>query len=596
MEMEIELGDATGEFVSGSDVSDYSQTDEEIESQSKLQLAHLIAHVDAPLTEEEIAVRNLRKLHSPDTTTVHYVILSTDVQVSVETLESYDETLLSEEAIQTIFYGKSGMAALLTRALGEHAYVVALTGPRHQSLSEGRLGFLQVTPSVYEVLNSMNIGFGMVVHFPDDSIKKVPLEWHASEHGDGVILGYDEKDGEEPLIVVTSCEDDLLKFDLHFMKGGVFIEQFLIMHASMCVGKYGSAVEINRGSIYRAVQRLFKKKNHSAYDLFLGVDQEMAELIGLEITGPTACHDEIAPIPGEFGDMQGSSSRAHALHYSTRTDIQMSKMMLRDASQNMLPTAKGYRTTDGWVKWQRNKNLNNNVTYRSGKLRCAMNVNVDDSIYNTIRDTYTSTKEALRARSWKHVLVSQNRIIQKSCPVPDNGYVTNDETYVHAVEAYKEKYRQESFDPDAVQRASYFTIHRHRELFDKGALPNIIIPDDMLQYFSEDYTKALMSKQNIEVHQRVADNVIDAVLDEEQVNGIPRTVLLKNWALECPGNFVEDSLALMLDSDINSVIWKRHRAEHIATQAKNSAHREQTRAPLLYRLFTGGLAGLCMKS
>jgi hypothetical protein len=581
MEMKLRLAEELDEFTSGSGGSEDDITDADDCGEHNLQLAHAIAVVDPPLTDSQQAIRKLRKMKSPETTTTHYVIRKADLQVPADVLCSYDSKLLSDANVASLFSTTSHMIPLLQQARGERAYIVAMTTDQIADYPADVYGYLQVTPSVCEVLCSMCIGFGMIVRYPNDGVKNVALAWELAADGEDIVLRYMDNE-DTSLLIVTDNVDDLVTFDIHFTKDDVVINEFVIMHASMSVGKYGRAVEINKGVITSALKRIFKPNKGALSRILVAIDEDVSELIGMEIEGPN--------LTGA-GDAPPSSSRALGAHYKYRTDIRMGTMMASDATMNMKTTHPGYQTTDGWFNITPRRPMNEHLYYRAGKMHAKIRINIDDSIYNLIRSTYKEVHEELRQHNYKHAVESQKAIIQNSVPCLDDGYLTTNEDYLKNIATFIAENGNGGFTPEAVMRACYLTIYRYRVIFDMQALPNIRIPDDFQKDFESMHE--YVAERKAEVNQNINDKVIDAVLEEEEVYGIQRSVLLKDWTLQCPINFVEDALARMIDSDTTELVWKSRRQEYAVVQKTNEHCRQEQRTTFMGRLFSSFLFSMC---
>jgi len=584
MEMRL-VTDDVGEFTSAS--SSDADTDGDNDTGRKLKLAHMIAAVDPPSTPRTKELRALRKLRPPSETNIFYTVQASDLQVDKAVFVEVDGKLLSDADIDALFVRDGSMMQLLQKARRENSYIVAL----YRQVEEDSIGLIQVTASVYEILHILDIGFGMVIHFPDGSIKRVPLGWSRAFDDTDVVLRYDGDDSDTQIVVVSHNEDDLLIFDICFMSHDVFVEDFIVMHASMSIGTFGAAVEINRGRINEALARIFRETHGMPWTIFSAVDHNISELIGMEIEGPSTRPggDEMYSLADRG---EGSSSR-HASHYDRRTTLRMDEVMRRNAVVNMKPMSTGYQTTEGWFRVTPKRNLNESIKYRAGVMSATIRVNVDDSIYNTMRNIYTTKKEELRERSFRHVKKSQKAIIQQSYPASHHDYMTSDETYLETIDHYKKQHAQAVFTPAAILRASFLTIYRHRCIFDAGAVPNIIIPTDVMQHFQCADVQDQLAIDRRTVDQCVADGVIDAILEEEQLAGIPRNVSLKNWGLKCPAEFVEDALRQMLDADLCGDTWSIHRKEYEIAQRANATTRRDDKVSFWRRFVMWGITGFC---
>ena len=529
-------------------------------------------------TRTEQAMRQMRRLSTIDNDGISHVIRKSDLRVPASILLDYSSKLLSDEDIDYLFEEGSALLRVLKVPRKRRAYIIAVVDPEIRNQCKETCGYVHVTPNACELMCDTGIGFGMTVEFPNRERRMIPLYWKLSRDGKYVILEYDEE--EHDLIIVSGDEDDLVKFHLYFTVDEERVPGYSIMTTSLCIGKYNRDIIIDDSVISSALQRIYSGSPETFMDIMLTVSRDINEVIGIGING------EVYPTDTD-GEVHTRQSSGYVTH------LMIGELMNAAPTYGARSSTGGYHATDGW-RDMGTADHSDCVDDLAGRFRTRVNVNVDDSIYNELRDIYGQIYDQVRQYNYRHAVQMEAAISQKSAPALDDGYITTDEHYITSVTKFCAKQQKQTMMVPAgkayhesVARASFMTIHLYRTMFDEGAFPDIHIPEDMLQVI-RNHNSYIISEQ-VKVNKYIAQNVIEEMRDREARHEIRRKILLTGWQLKCPMGTLERAIAQMISIPNNDRLWRTRRSEFEKVQQTNWEYEEQSEFPmqrLLRQLFT----------
>lgn len=554
------------EFTSGSsDDSDRAESSGTAAARA-LDVARVVRAVEPPLTRR---TRERYEAHSvPAQLLMYYAVHEADLCNPDIDLAQYHRKLLTDVDVAHMFRGTTELRSILVVELARGAYLVLLAGGAHADALSGQVATVQAAPCVSEALALLEIGFALGARFPDETMRVFPLNWTLSQERDQLLLELADPGGGE-ILVVSADEDDLVLFDVHFTRAGVCLPDFVVMRASMTVGAFGRAVQLDKVALQQVLDRLYTP-----------AARFVTNAVPLE-SYARAHEDEPDPadvrrrIPAMAEVPLGTDPRTlmvSARHYTNTEDYAFSRAAPPDARwQNVTKT---YRTTDGWYRMIPDTGLNRSVQYCEAELHCGVHVNLDDSVHEAARELTAEAQATLRARHLRHCQTAAPKIVQMSHPpregfsdAEDVVYLTTDEGHVRAVERLRKGKARRGADTADDLFVYCYVIHRYRTMFDPAGFANITIPPAVAAEFaSNGYFTYQLEVDKIEMEQYVSRHVIDGLLAREAASRIPRTVHLRNWRLQCPVKFVGASLTKMIDVDVYRSIWERHQREHAEIQ------------------------------
>lgn len=529
-----------------------------------LDLTKIVRRVDAPMSHRSKVYRSVRIMKASKKELEFYDVFGSDLCSDAFDIAEHDMKLLTEVDINRLFVGNGDLRNLLITDQARGSYLIMLSNKKYANPETGRVGIVQVAPSITEVLTTMRIDFMVNVRFPDETMRILPLKWRGDDER-GIMQfelnGLDADDLE--ILVVSADEDDLLFFDIHFAREGVCLPDFIVMRASMTVGKFARAVLLDKSCLERVLRRLYHP-----------ILQDVREIIPLESYRRSSDNSfnssgfrttSCVPSLNLPRNVNPSTIMGSAQHYQDHRDVSFESVQNVPVDKRWDNVTKSYKTTGGWYQLTPGKQLNRNFTYGAGLLTCEIFVNVDDTIHHIQRTVYSEVYHMLRDKSSRHMKRACTQIVQMSRAVTDEfrntnetEYMTNDEGYAEIIMEMTKGKGVAAIDPNETLISCYYVLHRYRTIFDQMAYPHIVIPPMTMDELRTPMYAGQLAKDQQEVEQYISRYILDELLQMEKDNLIERKVHLRSWGVECPTEFVGNALTKMIDNDIYENIWSKY--------------------------------------
>lgn len=540
-----------------------------------LDLSRVIRHVDAPMSHRSAVRRSVHNMKATCSHFENYEIMADDLCSDAFDMSDYNMKLLTDVDIGRIFVGNGDLRRMLMADNARGSYLIILTDPKYTEPSIGRVGIVQVTPSIAEVLNSLKFEFMVNIRYPDDTMRMVPAKWETNDERQSIqfnLCGLDADDLE--ILVVSASADDLVFFDIHFAKQGVCLPTFIIMRASMTVGKFARAVLVDKVCIESILRRLYTPTCSSVKDM---VPLE-SYTVSFEKSNADPGVKKMPSIITPVKDPDPSTLMGSAHHYSDRRDILFEKLQTPTVSAPWSSVTKNYKTSQGWYQLTPGKQLNRHFAYGAGLLTCDIFVNLDDTIHDTQKTLYSSVFDELMTKNNRHAKRACTQIIQMSRAVPDEfqdtyeaEYMTNDEGYADLVSEITKGKGVAAIDPFESLMMCYYVLHRYRSLFDPHAHAHVVIPPHVMdELLASPYTGQL-AHDRLDIQQYISRYILDKLLKMEKDNQLERKVHLRAWTVECPLEFVGKALSKMIDMDVYDSIWAKFLIEKHEQKKRTAA-------------------------
>lgn len=533
-----------------------------------LDLARIVRRVEPPITHRTQARRDMRKLVDAKELE-YYDVIDTDLVSDAYDLDEYNMKLLTDVDVTRLFVGTSTLRKLLEVEQARGAYLIMHSSEQHRSSRintaradgvETKVGVVQVAPCLTEVLLAMRMEFAVNIRFPDETMRQLPLRWELDSDDYLILTIATPPSGTAEILAVSSDEDDLIFFDIHFMRDGVCLPNFIVMRACTTIGRFARAVSMDKGALTRVLQRLYEP-----------VMRNVREHVTLESyarrpeDGPRAIPQMVeVPLDGNPSTLVGS-----AAHYPDTPGAYYAFASMRDrsATDQWDRVTDTYRTTAGWHHLIPGKQLNRNFKYAAGELACDIFVNIDDSVHDAQRTLYAEVYHMLQTRHAKHARIAAKQIVQMSRPADDPAhdaleleYMTNDEGFVERIRAAS-KGKAPAIDRTQTLMSCYYALHRFRTFFDADAYPHITISPFAMSALNDDEYTSMLARDRLEMTRYISDYIIDKLLVLEKNNSLERKVHLRGWEIRCPLEFAGAALTKMIDSDVYQQIWTKYLIE-----------------------------------
>ncbi len=476
----------------------------------------------------------------------YYTVLASDLCTDFVDVGQYHMKLLTPVDVHHIFKGTQELYAMIMEVeFGRGSYLVMLADEMHRDASTRKVATVMAAPSLAIALTKLDVGFAVNARFADGRSEMLPLAWKLSDDGEHLEL---QIESVQTIAVTTSQADELVFYDVHFTRGGEPAMDFVVVRASTTVGEFARAVTIDTASIDLAHDRMFFPTTRTVRT---GVSLESYARVQ-----PATDGDE------PHRPIQAMENGSATSIRDART-VQSRAMTSYESWQNITRT---HRTADGWNHMVPGRQFAQDYNYAEAELDVVVHVYTEDEILRAFNDKKAAAENAIATRQIKHCVTAMKsienaRISARAGEDPaDLAYLTMDESHVRAIDEMREGPRTPE-DEAAAMMTYYYVIHRFRAQFGDEAFRELVFPETVKKLLASDGYVARLENDLSLTKRYIHSEAVKGVVELEATEGVPRVVLLRDWSMRIPTDFVGSTLTKMIDSEVYRVIYEKSQAQ-----------------------------------